>query len=243
MSAVVGLRALRGGFSLAASRELRRFVWLPIVVSFVLVAALLATAFHYVQQAVAWVVSLVPDWLAFIEPVVAAVFYLAGLLAGGWMLGFIAIIVASPFFGELSARAETAAFGDGPVTNQTFGQAVRAALHREWIKLRYHLPRLVLVVLVSLLFTPIAPILWFGFGAWMIAVQFTDFAGENRELDFSETLSQLRANRAATLTYGGATAFLMSIPFVNVFVIPAAVCGGAILWRNLDEMRQAPADA
>ena len=78
-----------------------------------------------------------------------------------------------------------------------------------------------------------APFLWIAFGAWMLAVQFVDYAAENRGLDFRDTVALLRANRVAAFGFGTPAALLLAIPFAALVVIPAAVCGGAILWRRL----------
>ena len=96
---------------------------------------------------------------------------------------------------------------------------------------------MLVVFLVGLIpiVSPIAPAIWFLFAAWMMAIQFVDYAAENRGLEFGATIAALKANRAAALGFGAITATLLAVPLVNVVFIPAAVCGGAVLWRRLDE--------
>ena len=67
----------------------------------------------------------------------------------------------------------------------------------------------------------------------MLAVQFVDYAAENRGLEFGATVALLRANRGAAFGLGAPAALLLAIPFAAIAVIPAAVCGGALLWRRL----------
>ena len=229
---------------MAWAPSLRAFVWWPMAVSLVLVAALLGFGFTLVRDAIAAVVDFLPDWLDWLAKVLAPLLYAVGVLVAGWLFGFVAVLVASPFLGVLSARAERAAFGDGPVEVEGgVWHTVVIAFAREGRKLAYHLPRLAVVLVVS--FVPLlnaaAPVLWFAFGAWMLAVQFVDYAAENRGLGFAATLALLRANRAAALGFGALATLLLAVPFGALFVIPAAVSGGAVLWRRCADAGEAPA--
>jgi len=106
---------------------------------------------------------------------------------------------------------------------------------RELRKLRYHLPRLLLLILVSIVpvLNTFAPLLWLGFGAWMMAVQFCDYTTENRFHDFRDTLALLSANRAAALGFGICVTVTMSIPLLNFIVAPIAVTGGTLLMQQI----------
>lgn len=233
MSAAIGISAFRRGFALTKAPATRAYVLGPVLTSLVVVCALLFVGYSYIRDAVAWVMGFIPSWLAFIEVILAPLFYVVGVLAGGWLFGLVATIVASPFLGLLSARAEACEFGDGPTFEEGIPSAIASTLKRELRKLAYALPRLLLVLLVSIALSPIAPLIWYAFGAWIAALEFIDFAPENRGAPLQDTLDFMRSNRAPVLVFGGLTAFFLAIPIVNVFVIPAAVCGGAVLWRTL----------
>ena len=58
-----------------------------------------------------------------------------------------------------------------------------------------------------------APLLWFGFGAWMLALHFVDYASENRGLKLDDTIALLRANRGPAFGFGAVVALLMAVPF------------------------------
>ena len=236
MSVGLGASCFLDGAKLARSRPLRRFVWAPLATSLVCVALLLGVGYAWVADASAWVVGATPAWLSWLGRLVAVLLYVLGLFVAGWLVGLIAVLVASPFLGALSAGAEREQFGTAPSYAPSVGAAVSGAVRREARKLRYHLPRLAAVFLLTLI--PVvnvgAPLYWFVFGAWMLAVQFVDYAAENRGLDFAETLAVLRVNRAAALGFGAVVGVLLAIPFAALVVIPSAVCGGALLWRRLD---------
>ena len=235
MNLRVGFGCFLCGAGIARSKPLRRFVWAPVVVSFVAIALLLVLGHALVQDALDWFVALVPGWLDWLGYVLAPLFYVFGIAAAGWMFSFLAVLLASPFLGVLSARTERVAFGTGPDYDENLGRAILSALSREARKLAYHLPRLAGVFVLTLV--PVvnvaAPLFWFVFGAWMLAVQFVDYAAENRGLDFGTTLALLRANRAAAFGFGALAALLLAVPFAALVAIPAAVCGGALLWRRL----------
>lgn len=236
MTVGLGATCFVDGAKLARSKPLRRFVWAPFATSLVCVALLLGVGYAWVADASAWVVEATPAWLSWLGRVVAVLLYVLGLVVAGWLVGLIAILVASPFLGALSAGAEREQFGTAPSYAPSVLAAVSAAVRREARKLRYHLPWLAAVFLLTLI--PVvnvgAPVFWFVFGAWMLAVQFVDYAAENRGLEFAETLAVLRANRAAALGFGAVAGPLLAIPFAALVVIPSAVCGGALLWRRLD---------
>ncbi|MCE2424930.1 MAG: sulfate transporter CysZ [Pseudomonadales bacterium] len=217
------------------ARPLRPFVWGPVAISLALVVVLLAVGYTLVQDAVAWFGEALPSWLGWLASGLAPLLYIIGILVAGWLFGFLAVIVASPFLGVLSAATERQRFGDGPVFEEGVGLALVHALLREGRKLVYHVPRLLGVFVISLLplVNLVAPALWFAFGSWMLAVQFVDYAAENRGLDFRETLALLRANRRAAFGFGVLAALLLAVPFAALVVIPAGVCGGALLWRRL----------
>ena len=235
MNVGVGLRSFLRGAGLARSRPLRRFVWAPLAVSLVAIAAMLVAGHAALEAAREWLTALTPGWLDWLDDVLAPLFYLLGAVVAVWVFGFLAVLLASPFLGALSARAEREAFGSGPENDESVVLAIRRTLTREARKLAYHLPRLVLVFVLTLI--PVvnlaAPAFWLAFGAWMLAVQFVDYAAENRGLGFDATLSLLRANRAAAIGLGAPVAVLLAVPFAALVVIPAAVCGGAVLWRRL----------
>ena len=231
----LGLLCFARGARLARTKPLRRFVWIPMAVSFLAIALLLVLGHAALEDVREWLVTRLPDWLDWLGYALAPVFYILAVVVGGWMFSFLAALLASPFLGALSARAEREAFGTGPDCDESMGVAIPRTLAREARKLAYHLPRLAAVFVLALIpFVNVAaPLLWFACGAWMLAVQFVDYAAENRGLEFGDTVALLRANRWAAFGLGAPAALLLAIPFAALVVIPAAVCGGALLWRRL----------
>jgi CysZ protein len=232
-----GIRCFANGFRLASSREMRKFVLGPAAFSFVLVVGGLVWAFSYVDDFARYLISFLPSWLSLLEWIIAPLLYLTGFLVGAWTFGFAATIIASPFLGELSKQVE---FSTTRVVNEfvetPWWQQILPALARELRKLGYHIPRLALLAILSVVpvINLIAPFAWLGFGAWMMAAQFADYANENRGLPFKDTLTQLEQSRLPALGFGACTTLAMAIPLLNFFVIPVAVAGGTLLWQEIN---------
>ena len=235
MNVGVGLGSFLHGARLARARSLRHFVWAPMALSLVTVSLLLVPGHGAVEAVVGWIVDLLPGWLDWLGPLFALLLYVLGLVLALWAFGIVSVLLASPFLGTLSARAEREAFGNGPDHDESLAAAMASAMTREGRKLAYHLPRLAGLFVLTLI--PIvnvaAPLLWFAFGAWMLALHFVDYASENRGQKLDDTVALLRANRGAALGFGAPIALLLAVPFAALLVIPAAVCGGAVLWRRL----------
>jgi CysZ protein len=241
MSFAGGVRTFFDGVRLARTPGLRRYTWLPLLVSFVIIAAGMAALFGYLGEVAAWLTSLLPDWLDFLGFVLVPLLYLFGFLIGAWLFALLAVVVASPFLGDLSSAVERISSGAGPDQPPRWA-SVTAAIGRELRKLGYYLPRLLLVFVLSLVpvLNALAPVLWFLFGAWIMAVQFCDYPSENRARPFRDTVVLLQRHRAAALGYGSCVTLALSVPVLNLLLIPAAVAGGTLLWRQLQREDLAP---
>ena len=188
-----------------------------------------------------WIAGL-PEWLSWLDLILTPLLYISGVLGGTWLFGLLAVLIASPFLGAFSMALERIRFGDAPAVNSQIWTDISMSLVREGRKILYHLPRLLLVFLLTLI--PVinlaAPAIWLLFGAWTMAVQFVDYPTENRQQPFQQTLDKLKANRTAALAFGLCATGALMIPLLNFLLIPVAVAGGTILWRKLE---QRPADA
>ena len=228
VSPVFGIQCFLRGISLAFTRDNLPFVIAPALTSLAVVSLGLYFAFSYVEDLSAYLVGTLPAWLSFLSAILEPLLYLFGILTGTWLFGFLAAIIGSIFLGDLALKIDG---GDG--TERPWYHDIWPALKREARKLRYHLPRLLALVVLSVipLINAFAPLLWILFGAWLMAIQFCDFAVENRRMDFLETLAILRGRRMAALGFGACATFAMAIPLLNFLVAPVAVIGGTLLMR------------
>ena len=233
---IIPLEALLRGFHLIRQPRFRQYVWRPAACSLIIVAVFSLLALSYVQIAVDSIAQLLPSWLSFLASILATIVHVALIVFSAWLVGFVAVIISSPFLGPLSSQTEVSEFGSMFIADESLIKSAVSAYKRELIKLRYHVGFLVTALITGLVLTPIAPLIWFVTGAWLTALQFVDYAPENRGLPFSHTRSLLRRNPIFTIVFGGVVVSLLAFPFLNVLAIPASVCGGTILWNVLNEL-------
>lgn len=220
---------------------MRRYTWLPVLVSLAVTSVGLAVLFGYAgrlaDRLVEWLNGLLPGWLDFLGLLIAPALYLVATLAGVWLFGLLAALVAGPFLGDLSMEVERRELGAEPPRAPSAWASAAGAVGRELHKLAYHLPRLLLVFLVTLIpvVNAVSPFVWLVFGAWTMAVQFCDYPAENRGRPFRETVALLQRHPAAALGYGGCVSLGLAVPLVNFLLIPVAVAGGTMLWHRLQE--------
>ncbi len=241
MNPAAGIRAFGEGFRLAWHPQLRAYVWLPVLVSLLVCGTGLYFALGYLLDAGERMIAGLPGWLAWLDVLLAPLLYVLGVLLGAWLFGLLAVLVSSPFLGPFSLALERLRFGTAPTSDTGVWHELAGSIGREARKLLYHLPRLLLVFLITLVpgINLASPLIWLLFGAWTLAVQFADYPAENRQQPFQATLDRLKANRGAALGFGLCATGALAIPLVNFLLIPAAVAGGTLLWHALDTAEEA----
>jgi len=228
-----GARYLVRGFELIRQPGLRAFVIIPLLLNTIVFGGL---GFFAIDEFAGWLDALmqgVPTWAAFIRYLLWPLFVLLLLVVSAWSFTIIGNIIASPFAGILAEKTEAILTRDVSPTAfdwKTLPAITARSLKREFSKLLYYLGWTILIVIVSMLVSPIAPLLWFVFGAWMMAVQYVDYPFDNHQLSFAELKRWLAANRMLALGFGAAVLAVSVIPLVNLVVIPAAICGATALW-------------
>ncbi len=243
-----GIEYLAEGRRLTRLPAIRPFVWVPLIINIVLFSIASYYGIHWVFDVVR---SLdfhydFVSWLDWLEPIVAGLAGLFGvilILAGvllvlfvvGSLFTMMTHVVASPFLGLLAEKVE-GSLRTPTYREQTLGQLAARTLLREMRKLGYWLVRALALALLTLIlwFIPglniINPVLWYAFGAWIMAMQYVDIAADNNGMPFAELLALLRRHRLQTLGFGGAVMLVTSIPVLNLFIVPVAVAGGVIFF-------------
>lgn len=228
-----GLDCFFEGFRTIFSPGLKRYVIIPFLINLLLFSGLVYYAFTFFDGWIASMISYLPDFLYFLSWFLWLMFFIA--LLGFLFYGFtiLANIIAAPFNAVLAVQVEKrergGVSGSGDIS---WYQVVPRTLAREFGKILYYLPRLVGLVLITLvpLLNLAAPFLWVMFGAWMMTIQYADYAADNNGLSFQELQMSMSRNRSPSLSFGIAVYLMMAVPLVNLIVIPAAVAGGTLFW-------------
>jgi len=231
MNTSAGLQFFTRGLQLAKTPALRKYVLGPAAISVILISVSFIFLMNLLESYTTAMIDGLPEWLSFLSLVLVPLIYILGLLIGVWFSSFFAVLIASPFLGNLAGATQKLETGCGEIKGLSLGET----LLRELRKLGYHLPRFLLALLLT--FIPVinlvAPVIWFAFGAWMMAVQFVDYGAENEGLEFATTVKRLKQHRGASMAFGACVALGMSLPLLNFVTIPVAVIGGSLFWIEL----------
>ena len=197
--------------------------------------------------------SRLPEWLGFLFPALRALFFALDAIFVALTFSSVATLIGAPFYGLLAEQVSIIATGQPPqqpLNLTLLLKMIPATVKRELQKLLYYLPRAAVLGLFSLLcllpflspLQPVATILWFVFGARMMSIQYADYAFDNDSKTFGTMRKQLKQNRPLTLGFGSAVQLALLLPVIPIFIIPAAVCGGTLLYCE-QLAQQTPAEA
>ncbi|WP_407695835.1 sulfate transporter CysZ [Shewanella avicenniae] len=236
-----GIQYFMDGFSLIRRPGLRRFVVVPLLVNLLLFSGALVLAVNYLSELMHWVDKSVPSWLDWISFVLWPLVILALLVVFSFVFSSIMNWIAAPFNGLLAEKVEQLLTGK-PLNTGGAMDAIKdlpRVFGREWQKLKYYLPRALLVLI--LFFIPLVgqtlfPIIWFLFSAWMMAVQYCDYPFDNHKVPFNDMKFALKQTKGSSMSFGVAATLFSMIPIVNFIVMPVAICGATAMW--VDKYRE-----
>ncbi|MFP6805657.1 MAG: sulfate transporter CysZ [Pseudomonadales bacterium] len=231
-----GIDCFLEGFSLVRKPGLRQYVIMPAIINAVVLILMISGSYMQFDGWVAAATDWLPEWLSFLSGLVWLLAVFAVIFALFFIFTIVANIVASPFNALLSVKVEEHLLGTAIASSVSLWMILPRALWREFSKVMYLLPRLLGLVILSIIpvLNAIAPFLWLLFGAWMMAVQYSDYGADNNELSFSELRERLGKCRLQSILFGLPAYLLMAIPLVNLVILPVAVAGGTVFWvKNL----------
>ena len=235
-----GIAYAFSGFSLITKKGIRPFVVVPLLINvavFSVAIWLAKSQFEGLMESLmGWLPGWLPDFIkSGLEWILWPLFAILILIAVYYTFTIIANLIASPFNALLAERVEQKLKGQ-PVPEfrgykaliGTVGKTVASEFRKALYTLKW-LPVLLLISVIPVV-NFIAPFAWAIYGAWMLSLQYTDFAMGNHELYIKDELPLLRKNRSIALGFGGVLTVLMMIPVVNFLVMPVGVAGGAAFW-------------
>jgi CysZ protein len=230
-----GISYFMRGVTLLKNPRLRPFVVIPLLINIIIFSSLIWLSIDTLGNTLNGWMGKIPDWLSWLSWLIWPLVGISLALVTGYLFTAIALLIASPFNGLLAEKAEEIITGQPVQGPETIAQAFiifPRAIMRELIKFSYYLPLLLLVFILSWIppISAVAPLLWFGLGAWMMAVQYVDYPMDNHQTSFRELKQVLRERRLSSLGFGGVVALVSGIPVLNFFVVPAAVCGATLFW-------------
>ncbi|ATA25174.1 sulfate transporter CysZ [Brenneria goodwinii] len=244
-----GIHYFVEGWRLISLPGIRRFVILPLLVNILLMGGAFWWLFTRLGDWIPQVMNHIPTWLQWLSYLIWPIAVLSILLVFGYLFSTIANFIAAPFNGLLAEQLEARLTGQPLPDSGILGIAkdVPRIMKREVQKLAYYLPRA--VVLLLLYFIPgvgqtVAPVLWFLFSAWMLAIQYCDYPFDNHKVSFPTMRQALRRHKVTNMQFGALISLFTLIPFLNLVIMPVAVCGATVLWaecyRSLSAVQSKP---
>jgi CysZ protein len=229
------------GAKLAMTPGLRRYVMLPLLINFILIGGALFYLFNQMDGWINDLVSLLPSIFSWLSYILWPLISLVVVVSFMYYFSTLANIIASPFSGLLAEKVEQKLLGIEPKQEglTVFFKDMPRILAREWRKLVYTIPKMIglfLLLLIPVVGQTIGPIAWFIFAAWMFAIQYCDYPFDNNKIDFISMRDQLREKKGCAYGFGMMVTIFTTIPLINMFVLPVAVCGATAMW--VTEFRQ-----
>ena len=240
-----GPQYLLRGWALMWEPDLRRFVLIPLAVNLLLFGGAFYFLFLQLEQLFAWFEQWLPDYLHWLSYLLWPLAVVTIVLVFSLLFTSVANMLAAPFNGLLAERVEQKLTGTS--SDEGWLALLRDTprmLGREWRKLAYYVPRALgclLLFLVPAFGQTLAPLLWFAFSAWMMAIQYCDYPFDNHKVDFDRMRRALAEKRRLTWSFGASVSLCASLPLVNLLIMPVAVCGATALWvEHYPQLRTGP---
>jgi len=230
-----GIKHALSGFSLITKKGIRPFVVLPLLINIVVFSLAIWLSWSQFNSLMDSLLGWLPGWLSWLQWLLWPLFSALILIAVYYSFTIVANLIAAPFNSLLAERVEQKLNGLPVPELQgykaligTIGKTMSSEIRKVFYMLKW-LPLLLIISIIPVV-NFIAPFAWGIYGAWMLSLQYTDFAMGNHQLYIKEELPLLRKNRSMALGFGGMLTILMMIPIVNFFVMPVGVAGGTAFW-------------
>jgi CysZ protein len=226
------------GFRTVVKPGLRKFLLIPLFVNTLIFSAGIFLGIQQFNNLLEW---LLPGneswWIEYAKVFLWIIFSICVLLISFYTFSLIANLIAAPFNGLLSEKVEKLLTG-GEIsqTGGVFGiiKGIPASVMSELRKFLYFAGLGGMLFIFSLMpgVNVIAPFLWLVYSSWALSLEYISYPMENHNILFSYARKKIKPVRLLALGFGSAIIVANLIPFINFFVMPAAVAGATIIWKE-----------
>ena len=236
----VGMQYVWRGFQNLKTPGLRRYVALPLLLNTLVMGSATVWGVRTIDELLGQLSAYLPSWLSFLYWILMPMAVIALVLMLVYFFSSLLMIIAGPLNGLLAEKVEK--MQGGHIPDESLAHMALRTLGREMVKVAYYLPRYLGIFILG--FIPLlqlgAPLLWIWFGGWMMAVQYGDYSFDNHKRPFADVRDAMSADLLTVMGFGLLVALLLTIPLINLFVMPAAVIGATLM--RLERMPFAEAD-
>lgn len=240
-----GVTAYLTGLKLLAEHRLWLYFWIPVVLSLVLGAVVLRTAWGVSDDIGGWLVTYYPwDWGR------AVVEQMANILSGVLIVvltlmifRYLIMAIASPFMSLLSEKLEARMYPDHPPVRFSLGRFFSDFLRGITIALRnitreiFYTLLLLLLGVVLPIMVPLVPVLIFLLQAYFAGFGNMDYTLE-RHFGVRDSVRFVRRNRWLALGNGLVFVLMLMTVVGFLFALPLGTAAAAVVTlRRLEEGR------
>jgi len=227
------------GLKLIFKPGIRVYVAIPLTINILIFGALIWFGAQQFGTFLEWLIPELPQWLQWLSWILWIIFAIAGLLVLFFTFSLLANLVSAPFNGLLAEAVEFHLTGQKPQSGEGgFIMSIIPSILHELKKIAYFIawaiPFLVLFLIPGVNLA--APVLWFVFSAWMLALEYADFPMGNHNILFPQQRQTVSKKRFLNLGFGSAVSVATMTPILNFLVMPAAVAGATALW--VEQLKQ-----
>jgi CysZ protein len=203
---------------------LRPFLLIPFLINIILYTIAFILGYVYLDH---WITQAIPAWLFWLRWLIYPLFFVSFCTVGFFSFTLLANVIAAPFYAKLAAKTLTLI--NAPVL-ATHEPTLREIWQAEFKRLSYVLMRTLPLLLLFVI--PVvniaAPIVWFLFSAWCVALEYFAFPLENQGILFPQQKEKLNTMKLSALSFGSFITLGLSIPFINVIVAPVAIIAATL---------------
>lgn len=205
---------------------IRLYVILPIVINSVLFATVIVLGAKALDNLIDKLTAQW-QWLEWLGWLLWPVFLVIALSIVFFCFSILANLVGAPFNGFLATAVEKSLYAPRPENNNrnALTDVIASCMRAESQKFIYFLIRAVplLILFVIPMVNIFAPVIWFLFTAWMLALEYADYPMANHQIMFAEQRSKLAKKRRLAFGFGVGVLLLTMLPAVNFIAMPVAV--------------------
>lgn len=227
-----GVKYLIAGFTLISKPGVRFYVLVPLLINTLLFTGVIIYGANQLGDLIDWLSSLW-SWTEWFSWLLWPLFLIITLSVVFFCFSILANLVSAPFNGFLAEAVEASLTGKKNNHRSLTGLArdIIDAIKSEATKFIYFIVRAIPLLLL-LLIPILGPVIWFLFGAWMMALEYMDFPMANNGMLFPQIRQTLTSRRKLALGFGVAVMSLTLVPVINFIAMPVAVAGATKLWAE-----------
>ncbi len=233
---LTGSRYVLAGLNLITKPGIRLYVLVPLLVNTLLFACVIVYGANQLSVFIDWL-SARWAWMDWLSWVIWPFFVFISLTIVFFCFSILANLISAPFNSFLARAVESKLTEIDTYENSSLAELpieIIAAFKSEAGKFGYFLlwglPLLALFIIPIV--QAVAPIIWFIFGAWMIALEYMEFPMGNNDMHFPQIRQTLATKRELAFGFGSGVLLLTMTPVFNFIAMPVAVAGATQLWTD-----------